>query len=723
MDASDKRSYEFGSFRLDAAEYVLVRDGQVVPLTPKAFETLLVLVQNSGHVVEKSELYKQVWQDAFVEETNLTKNISILRKVLSEGDGDTTFIETVPKRGYRFVVPVREAEANYNGNGSRTVTTTPVAVAGPDSSPRESLARLKSHKYVFAALLTIAALIIAGIAFGLYKFRFQKRTNISLVSTQVTRLTTSGTVVLAAISPDGKWLTYVENDGDRESLWLKQVAVPSGKAQPIGPAAGRYTGVIFSPDGNYVYYTQEEALGAEGDLYQVPVLGGPARKLITGILGPVTFSPDSKRIAYFRWINDEDRLMIANADGSEQRQLVTRRGNEYFVHATNGPAWSPDGKTLLTSIGTFTPQLSMTVATVSPDTGAITLFSQQRFQQIWDISWLSDGQGVLVSAADQFGVTGTSKIWHISYPSGAARKITNDLNSYRRISLTQDSNALAAVQIETLGNLWTASVNNLDRGSQTTTGRNLANSPSWTRDGNVVYASNSGGTFDLYLLDPGGGTARQLTANSGNNTSPVVSPDGRHVVFVSDRSGSVSLWRIDIDGSNPKQLTNHMSMSPNFAPDGRTVVYTSLINKFTIGTINIDGDEARQLTTKPSAHPVFSPDGTQIACLYSPEENTEYRISIIPASGGKPVKTFPLPRGFAAPFRWTPDGKALMFGVSQRGVTNLWVQSVEGGEPKQITTFTSDLIHWFDVSRDGKRFVFSRGTSSSDVVLFSGIEH
>src|SRR6185503_12126908 len=121
MSASDKRSYEFDSFRLEAAEYVLLRDGEVVPLTPKVFETLLVLVQNSGHVVDKDELYKQVWQDVVVEETNLTKNISILRKILSEGDAERSFIETVPKRGYRFVVAVRKSTNEESDNGSKSV--------------------------------------------------------------------------------------------------------------------------------------------------------------------------------------------------------------------------------------------------------------------------------------------------------------------------------------------------------------------------------------------------------------------------------------------------------------------------------------------------------------------------------------------------------------------------------------------------------------------------
>jgi adenylate cyclase len=121
MGALDRCCYEFGSFRLDPAEYLLLRDGRVIPMSPKVFETLLVLVENSGHVVGKDELYKQVWQDAFVEETNLTKNISILRKILSEEDAERSFIETVPKRGYRFVVPVRKSVSENSEHGSRSV--------------------------------------------------------------------------------------------------------------------------------------------------------------------------------------------------------------------------------------------------------------------------------------------------------------------------------------------------------------------------------------------------------------------------------------------------------------------------------------------------------------------------------------------------------------------------------------------------------------------------
>jgi pimeloyl-ACP methyl ester carboxylesterase/DNA-binding winged helix-turn-helix (wHTH) protein/class 3 adenylate cyclase len=108
MSRQEGQLYEFGQFRLDAKERRLLRDGSAVALTPKAFDLLLALVENGGHMLGKEELLKKVWPDSFVEENNLAQNISILRKVLGEVSGGSKCIETVPKRGYRFVVPVRQ---------------------------------------------------------------------------------------------------------------------------------------------------------------------------------------------------------------------------------------------------------------------------------------------------------------------------------------------------------------------------------------------------------------------------------------------------------------------------------------------------------------------------------------------------------------------------------------------------------------------------------------
>jgi len=109
MGEQESHFYEFGRFRLDAAERVLLRDRELVPLTPKVFDILLALVEHGGHIVEKDDLMKRVWPDSFVEEGNLTQNVSLLRKALGENPGGSQFIETIARRGYRFVATVRQA--------------------------------------------------------------------------------------------------------------------------------------------------------------------------------------------------------------------------------------------------------------------------------------------------------------------------------------------------------------------------------------------------------------------------------------------------------------------------------------------------------------------------------------------------------------------------------------------------------------------------------------
>src|SRR5688500_2586476 len=123
-----KRVFEFGPFRLDSCERLLFRAGNSVPLTPKAFELLLILVDSQGHLMPKDDLMKRVWPESFVEETNLTHHISVLRNALGEDGGP--FIETVPRRGYRFVAPVTEQVEDEPANLNASAVTKPVLAAG-----------------------------------------------------------------------------------------------------------------------------------------------------------------------------------------------------------------------------------------------------------------------------------------------------------------------------------------------------------------------------------------------------------------------------------------------------------------------------------------------------------------------------------------------------------------------------------------------------------------
>ena len=164
--------YEFGGFRLDIVKRLLLRDGEAVPLTPKAFELLLVLIENNERVLEKSELMEWVWPNSFVEETNLTQNISTLRKALGESPYQHQFIITVPGRGYRFVADVVSAPDNESDLLARKITRSQIvgneivesesAVdAGTQSRPQRSAARQRKRKIAWIVLLVVIATSLA----------------------------------------------------------------------------------------------------------------------------------------------------------------------------------------------------------------------------------------------------------------------------------------------------------------------------------------------------------------------------------------------------------------------------------------------------------------------------------------------------------------------------------------------------------------------------------
>ncbi|MBA3256763.1 MAG: TolB family protein [Pyrinomonadaceae bacterium] len=229
------------------------------------------------------------------------------------------------------------------------------------------------------------------------------------------------------------------------------------------------------------------------------------------------------------------------------------------------------------------------------------------------------------------------------------------------------------------------------------------------------------------MMNGDGTNQRQLTENSRINTHPAVSPDGRYIVFASDRAGASNIWRTDMDGSNARQLTRGSGEdNPQCSPDGKWVVYTLLgAGKPTIWRVSIDGGAPQQITDKYTAAAAFSPDGNSLACLYREEQpNSPLKLAIFPLEGGQPAQIFGAPIlaeevSLVPPPRWTTDGRALTYIVTSAGVSNVWLQPINGGAPRQLTTFKADRIFSFEWSRDGKQLLVARGMVASDVVLIS----
>jgi eukaryotic-like serine/threonine-protein kinase len=638
--------------------------------------------------------------------------------------------------------PPHEIDATARSGASTPQTTAALGeststLSAPTVSSAEYIVReIKRHKrgvIIFGALLLVGLIGVGvvmnlpGVGYGLYRLIAAKSGSPSpFTKIKVAKLTTSGKASQAAISPDGKYVVHVTGEPGHQSLSLRHIATGSD-TEIVTSNGSDFSWVAFSPDGSYVLYCRVES-GAY-PLYQVPVLGGTPKKLIAEDADtPPTFSPDGKRFIFVRGApqKGEVSLMLANADGSEEQVFIKYKVSEFSPSVWAAPSWSPDGETI--AFAHRTPDgdgKSTNVVTVRVKDGVEKQVTHHRWSVIGTLVWLTDGSGLIITAAD--AESGPSRqLWHVSYPGGETRRVTNDTNNYLAVSLTADSSALVTVQAEQTSNIWTAPAGEAARATQITSSRNEGVSGvAWTPDGKIVYTAGGAGSRNLFIMNEDGSGQKQLTADTGTNTGPSVTHDGRYIVFSSSRAGAYNIWIMDIDGSNPRKLTSgSRDISPSWSADDQWVLYTATdSDKQRLAKVSIQGGNPVKLTDYTSARPLVSPDGKQIACAYVNEQERpgRWRLAIVPADGGPPIKTFDI-SGLESVFQWTSDGRALLYNRTRNGVTDIWSQPVDGGPPKQLTDFKSDLIFRFDWSRDGKRLVLARGNVSSDVVLISDLK-
>ena len=242
--------------------------------------------------------------------------------------------------------------------------------------------------------------------------------------------------------------------------------------------------------------------------------------------------------------------------------------------------------------------------------------------------------------------------------------------------VTADSRVVATVQGESLDDAWVAPMAALGSAKPITSHGSL-NDPTWSPDGRIVYSSGVDG--NIWVMGSDGSNPKQLTSNAEGDFLflPRVSPDGHYIVSPSLHSGLVQLWRMDSDGNNPKQLTDSFAgVGSDCSPDGKWVVWGS---KF---------DSEKGVWKVP-----------------------------MEGEGGPPTKHFDIFSSIGTSFRWGADSRSLLYTKNEGGVDNIWSQPIAGGKPKQMTHFKSELISSFDLSRDGKRLVMSRGTIKHHVLL------
>ncbi|MGI9069593.1 MAG: protein kinase domain-containing protein [Pyrinomonadaceae bacterium] len=548
---------------------------------------------------------------------------------------------------------------------------------GPASSAEYITSEIKRHKTGFLVATGVTVFALAALAFGIYKYA--TRPAATSGSMKLTKLTTNGKAgSQIAISLDGRYVVHTARETEGTSLWMRQVAT-SSSVQIVPPSDQWFIGVTFSPDGNYLYYVAAEKSSANGNLYQMPVLGGATKKLVDNLSTPVAISPDGKQIAFIRseLSRTEDSLITATLDGSDERKLVTRKPPDFFVTYAGAPAWSPDGKSIAyagylegegKSYGTNVFEVSVS------DGSEKMLPSSQKWDWIDAIAWLRDGSGLLVNALEP-GAPG-SQIWQLSR-SGEASRITNDLNNYYGIDLTADSSTLVTSQFQQTSNIWIAPGGDSNRAKQITSGTNNYRNLDWTPDGKIVFLAQDG----IWIMEADGSGQKQLTSDGRDRGHSVCA--GRYIVFSSNRKSARRIWRMDMDGSNQRQLTSgDMANFPSCSPDGKWVVYMNFVSGVPeLWKVPIDGGDAAQLTERFRGRPVISPDGKLIAARYlSDPSSRKFVVALIPFEGGEPVKLLDIPGFFVY---WSRDGRALNYIDNLGGSSNVWSRPIDGGPPKQ----------------------------------------
>jgi serine/threonine protein kinase/Tol biopolymer transport system component len=593
------------------------------------------------------------------------------------------------------------------------------------SSAEYVVNQVRAHKK--GALLILAALIVAGLAFGIYKFAGRDKQPAAARQMKISRLVTGGGELgTIAISPDGKYVAYQLYKDGKVSLRVRQVSTGSDReiVAPIEDAG--IIGTVFSPDGELVYYNlSHREKSPLGTLYQVPVIGGrEPKKILEHIIGIISFAPDGKRFAFFRTFDKtgDSSLMVASLDGGEPRELSRRGGNDWYGGV---PAWSPDGRVIVCPAATDTGGTQFTLVEVPADGGAEKPITSYKWHSaIYRPTWLKDGSGLVVNAQEM--LTSPTQIWQVSYPEGAVTRVTNDLTHYGSMSfgLTADSSTIATIATEQSSKIWLVAPNEEEgRARRLTNGKyDGQGGLDWTPDGRVVYVARSGDHSDIWIMNADGTGQKQLTSNEDAEFSIRVSPDGRLILFASQRAGGVQhIWRMDADGGNPKQLTqgDFVNYVPFFSPDGQWIVFGSWKSgNARMWKMPVEGGEPVRVSDLPFNGWAFLPGGKLIFGQYYDEQFSppRWRSALVSFEGGQLAKVFDFPQKTGA---WDMlDEQTLVYAESQGEVDNLWTRPLEGGAPpRQLTRFTSERIFRQKPSRDGKQFAVARGTTSADIIL------
>jgi Tol biopolymer transport system component len=654
-------------------------------------------------------------------------NLSILSSILRDTPRSVTEINAALPRDFERIVRralARDPERRYQDARDLRNDLEDLK-ASLDSGALTSVPTARTLVRTHLGTLAVAAvaLILGASALTLWTRRdaatpaapTASSTAKPLADFQVTQLTTSGTAMRPTISPDGRYVAYVQYDGDSYGLWVRQTTSASN-VQIVPPQPGvALLGATFTPDGTSIDFVRQ-ATGAPPEVWRVAFIGGAARPFVADVSSPISWAPDGRRIAYLRTRfapTLSSSLMLAAADGGQERQLASDVPAAPWIslvapwRPSFAPAWSPDGRLIAVAAASLGDG-SGRVVFVDSNSGAAREVAVANGITS-GLRWL-DGASLVLNQPSQFG--SPTQLLRLPYPAGPLSRLTNDPNDYIGASLSGDGTGLVTARREARMDVWVGDAGGVAGAEVVRRAPVAAGLARVAWSGNrLLYGTVVSGRPAILRVTPGQDTPEEVVSDA---ITPGVTSDGRTIVFIASSSANLlELWKADANGRRVAKLVSSVTASQAVVtPDGRAVIYSSLVGgTVSIWMVPIDGGTPTKLADGAGAS--VSPDGASLAFV---DSRTALVICALPGCASRrTIGSVP----FDAPLSWTPDARGIAYSLEG----NIWVQPLGAGPPRQLTHSADRRpIGFFAWSRDGKRLAITRSTESNDIILLKGLQ-
>jgi Tol biopolymer transport system component/DNA-binding winged helix-turn-helix (wHTH) protein len=633
-----KGSFHIGDWEVQPQINCVQKGEKSFHLEPKIMQVLVQLAAHPNEVLSKDQLINTVWADTFVGDDVLTRSISEIRRVFDDDARAPRFIQTIPKTGYRLIVPVAY-DSNGNGSGVQQFSTPLNAPAIPTTSPRAA-----SNPSGYWALLAILILIAAGFGSWIWIHRTKPSQPKADEFKTIPLTSYLGIETQPSFSPDGNQVAFVWKDenSNHQHVYVKYLGSESPLKVTNDPADDYSP--VWSPDGRSIAFLRVSE--KDRGIYIAPALGGAAHKVLSPLgtieweRGSLSWSPDGKKLIFTDGKSAKSPSSIYSLRlDTLQTQKVTNPSE--LSDGDSSPAFSPDGSKIAFLRGTEGAVRDIFIAEASGGNPRQLTFDRR---YVSGLAWTADSSAVVFSS-DRGG---KFSLWRISADGGAPVRLPVGGEDAFSPAISRQGNHLAYTQRSAKWSIVRVSLKNpqakdaITRVLSSTQQDSFAHfSPDSTR---IAFQSVRSGTQEIWLASIDGTNLVKLTSFEGPLTgSPTWSPDGRQLAFDSRPKGQSHIYVTNVEGGVPRALTDgaYNDIVPSWSRDGRWIYFGSnRTSGWQVWKVPVTGGEALQVTRQGGFVGTESWDG---AYLYFAKADAP-GIFRVPTHGGEEVQVTPQPR-------------------------------------------------------------------------------